>query len=162
MWNQFSSASSANNNRNGHENGHRIVTFRARFVFLWHFGHRIAAFRARFGFGPFRWYIFGQVCKIMLDLVGFIDGPDHGCASKAQPLQIFYFIKSDPAEGDHFPVDNPLFRSSDQFVVRESGEITLFGNTVEDGAQKQVVIITFIHPDLFKRVARTGPEARIP
>ena len=70
MWNQLSSASSANSNRNGHENGHRIVTFRARFVFLWHFGHRIAAFRARFGFGPFRWYIFGQVCKIMLDLDG--------------------------------------------------------------------------------------------
>ncbi len=53
MWNQLSSASSANSNRNGHENGHRI-----------------AAFRARFGFGPFRWYIFGQVCKIMLDLDG--------------------------------------------------------------------------------------------
>lgn len=70
MWNQLSSASSANSNRNGHENGHRIVTFRARFVFLWHFGHRIAAFRARFGFGPFRWYIFGQVCEIMLDLDG--------------------------------------------------------------------------------------------
>lgn len=70
MWNQLSSHSSANSNRNGHENGHRIVTFRARFVFLWHFGHRIAAFRARFGFGPFMWYIFGQVCKIMLDLAG--------------------------------------------------------------------------------------------
>ena len=71
MWNQLSSASSANSNRNGHENGHRIVTLRARFVFSWHFGHRIAAFRARFGFGPFRWYIFGQVCKIMLDLAGW-------------------------------------------------------------------------------------------
>ena len=34
MWNQLSSASSANSNRNGHENGHRIVTFRARFVFF--------------------------------------------------------------------------------------------------------------------------------
>lgn len=88
MWNQLSSASSANSNRNGHENGHRIVTFRACFVFLWHFGHRIAAFRARFvfswhfghrilafrarfGFGPFRWYIFGQVGHFSADLAGW-------------------------------------------------------------------------------------------
>ena len=81
--------------------------------------------------------------------------PSTAIPPKFQSFIAVFFFGGDTAEGNDSLVDNIFFPSLSQLFGRECGTVSLFRYAVEDGAQKQIVVLLSVRQFL-DGMARAG------